>query len=210
MQPLAAVATDAASAGGRWIIQVDGVGSFLVLADAAVTVGPDRSTGRPDVPLMADPSTPLVTLSRSDGDYVLKSREAVNVNDRAVTTKLLSEGDRVALSPRCRVRFRRPSPASGTAVLDLTGARMRRADVRHVILLDRELILGPGPGSHVRDDQMPGAAVLQLRGGQWVCRAAAADVIIDGHAAGRVAEVPPGTQVRIGETSFVVTLEATT
>jgi hypothetical protein len=188
----------------RWVIQVDGVGSFLVLGDSQVTIGPDRSSAHPDVALMADPGTPRVTLLRTDGDYFVKSAEAIHVNDKPVTGKLLAPGDQVALSPRCRVRFRRPSAASGTAVLDLTGARMRRADLRHVILLDRELIVGPGPGSHIRDDQMPAPAVLQLRGGQWVCRAAG-EILVDGQPAGRAADVPPGKQLKIGETSFVVT-----
>jgi len=58
--PLPRVEPPVFSVNPRWVIQVDGVGSFLVLSEEQVTIGPDRSSAHPDVALMADPAAPPV------------------------------------------------------------------------------------------------------------------------------------------------------
>jgi tetratricopeptide (TPR) repeat protein len=154
----------------RFLLQVDACGSFLVVCSPRITFGPVSGMERPDVGLLADPATPLVAIERAGDDWFLRGEQAVMVNDRPVTTKLLCSGDRIAPSPRCRFGFAVPHPASTTAVVDLLGARTPRADVRRVILLDRELIIGPGPAAHVRVDSMSQPMVLQLQGGRLVRR----------------------------------------
>src|SRR5436305_15189009 len=59
----------AARGGGRFILHVDGAGSFLVIQSDVIDVGPVQTSRPPDVPLMASPSAPTVTVSRSDEDY---------------------------------------------------------------------------------------------------------------------------------------------
>lgn len=191
---------------GRFVLHVDGVGGFLVIEKGQVTIGPASSSGVFDAALLAGTDVPPITLSRTDGDYFLQSRQAVLVNEKATTGRLLSSGDKIALSPRCRFTFRRPSAASGTAVLELTGARLTRGDVRQIILLDREILIGPGAGAHVRCDSLAQAAVLQPAGAKLLLRTDQA-VQIDGMAASRPAEVLSGAHVRMGPVSFVVTKE---
>jgi tetratricopeptide (TPR) repeat protein len=45
----------------KFVLQVDGVGSFIVFRDARVTVGPISSSARPMLALIADPNVPTVT-----------------------------------------------------------------------------------------------------------------------------------------------------
>jgi hypothetical protein len=178
------------------VLHVDGVGGFRVLAKPVISVGPAGGSRPPDVPLAADPALPTVTIARSDEDYFLHCRHHVLINEKRVVSKLLCHGDQIALSPRCRFAFRRPSPASASAVLDLSGTRLARGGVRQVILLDRELIVGAGPGVHIRCDQMPVPAVIQCRGGRLVYRLG-----------GNATELTPGTHVVLGPIGIVVAKE---
>ena len=191
------------SAGGRFVLHVDGIGSFQVIEQPVVVIGPASAAVAADVSILAGAGVPPVTITRTDGDYFLQSREAVQVNEKPTTGKLLSGGDKIALGPRCRLSFRRPSAASGTAILDLTGARLARGDVRQVILLDREILIGPGAGAHIRCDALAQAAILQRNSGKLFLRSAE-PMQIDGRAAPSPAEVSPGAHVRVGPVSFVV------
>lgn len=186
----------------KLMIQVDGIGSFLLVRGSRVTLGPLSREGC-DLGLLTEPSAPIVTIERIEDDYFLRSVQSVTVNDRSTTNRLLASGDRIALASRCKLAFRVPSGASSTAVLDLLNARLPRGDVRHVILADREVIIGPGPGSHIRCDEMDVPAVLVWRDENLVCQGKA-PVRIDGRPA-RQAAIPLGAQVEIGPVSFVVT-----
>jgi len=188
----------------RFVIQLDGAGSSLVFRGRRVTVGPISSADRPDLGLMADASLPIVSFERTDeGDYFLASEHPVEVNDRPTTGKLLADGDKIALSPRCRLRFRLPTPASATAVLELSTARLPQADIRRVILLDREMVIGPGGAAHVRADQLPGRAVLQLGDGKLMCRTDCR-ITRDNRPLDAAEGIPLDTPVRIGPVGMVV------
>jgi hypothetical protein len=176
-----------------FVLQVDGAGGFRVIDRTAVTIGPISSSRPVDVPLMADATLPTITITRCDEDYFLQSSRPVLVNDQPITNKLLTHGDRIGLGPRVRITFRRPSVASTSAVLDLSGTRLPQGDVRHVILLDRELIVGPGAAAHIRADDMSSPAVVQRRDGKLICRA------------GTVAtELEPGVHVTLGPIGLAV------
>jgi hypothetical protein len=150
----------------QFLIQVDGAGSALTLCNAVVTVGPVSSPDRPDVGLIADPSVPTVTIQRTQDDYFLRSTQPVKVNGKTTNERLLSDGDKIELSPRCRFKFRLPHAASTTAVLEMSGTRLVRADVKRVILLDRQLVIGAGPACHLRADSAEEPVILGLRDGR--------------------------------------------
>jgi len=175
------------------ILHVDGVGGFRVIGRPVVSIGPVSSSHPVDLPLMIDASLPVISIMRSDDDYFLQCRRNVLVNDKSVAGKLLANGDRIALGPRCRITFRRPSPASNSAILDLSGTKLPQADVRHVILLDRELIVGPGSAVHIRADDLAAPAVVLRRDDALVCRAN-----------GTSTELAPGIHVPIGPIGLVV------
>ena len=154
----------------RFMLRVDGAGSFCVFRMAMVNVGPISSSQQPDLGLLAEPGVPIATIERREDEYFVRG-SAVAVNDRPGMGKLLASGDRIALSPRCRMTFNLPCAASTTAVLDLTGCRYPRADVRRVILLDGDMILGPGLATHVRIDDADENVILHIRDGRLFCEA---------------------------------------
>ena len=189
----------------KFILQVDGAGSFLVVTQPRVTLGPISSSRQPDVALLAEATASLASVERVEEDYFVRAAGPMAVNGRACSSKLLASGDEVALSPRCRFTFRQPSAASTSAVLDLTGTRYPRADVRRVILLDRELVIGPGVGSHVRIDELTEKVILHVRDGRLFVQTAQPPLVGEREVAPKSA-VPVGMHVKAGGVSFVVTL----
>ncbi len=188
----------------RFMIHVDGVGGFLVLIDRTVRVGPVGSPSHPDVGLLADQHVPGATIERVDEDYFLTGEDDVAINGRPGRRRLLADGDKIALSQRCRFRFRLPHPASTSAVLDLTGARLPKGGARRVILLDREIVIGPGPGTHIRADDLTEPVVLGLRDGVLMGNAKT-EIHVADRTYDRHASLPMETQVRIGPVSLVMT-----
>ncbi len=146
----------------------------------------------------------MARIERTDEDYFLRCDRAVTVNDRSVTERLLTAGDKVALSPRCRWRFERPNAASNSAVLALSGARLPQADTRKVSLLAREIIIGPGPTAHIRADRCGHTAVLHVSNDRLVCRSEM-PLTIDDKAVDLSQGIPMETPVKIGQIRLVVT-----
>jgi hypothetical protein len=188
----------------RFVLQVDGAGSYLVVTQPLVTIGPISSPRAPDVGLMADAGTAVATVERVEEDYFLRAASPVLVNGKPCASKLLASGDELALSPRCRFTFRLPNVASTSAVLDLIGTRYPRADVRRVILLDRELVIGPGPGAHVRIDELTEKVVLHVRDGRLFVQTAQ-PVLAGERPVAPKSAVALGTHMKAGPVSFVVT-----
>jgi len=197
------VTVEASGLPSKFLIQVDGAGSCLVLRQSVVTVGPISSSKLPDVALIAEAGAPVVTIERADEDYFVRG-SVFAINDKPAGDKLLVNGDRISLTPRCRLAFLQPSAASTTAVIDLIGARFPRADLRRVVLMDRELVIGPGMTSHVRCDTTPEPIVLHVRDNRLFCRTTG-EVEVDGKSMDRVQGIPLGAHVRVGLVSFVVT-----
>jgi hypothetical protein len=201
--PIPNAGNSPASAAESFCLHVDGVGSFQVFTASSLTIGPVSASRGVDIPLMLDAGVPTVTLSRSDEDYFLKASRPVLVNENPVAGKMLSNGDRIGLGSRCRIAFRRPSAASTSAVLDLSGTRLRASTIRQLVLMDREIIIGPGSTAHIRADELSAPVVLQMRGKGLFCRSAA-QISVDDRPAGTSAEVPVGASVSIGPVRFVV------
>ena len=187
-------------------LRVDGVGSFRVLRQRRIVVGPVSGSRHVDLALMADASLPAVTLERSEEDYFLRSPLPVEINGKPALSKMLRHNDRIGLSARCRMAFVRPTPASNTAVIQLTSARLARADVRAAILMDRELVIGPGGQAHIRVDGMAQSAILFIREGKLLIQSQSPEpLVIDGNTAGPASTIPANAQVTLGGLSFVVT-----
>ena len=74
-----------------------------------------------------------------------------------------------------------------------------------MILLDRDLIIGPGGGAHVRADHLPGNVMLVVRDGRLIVQSDAL-VTMNGKPIDRLSGIPLGGHVDVGGTlSFVIT-----
>ena len=187
----------------KFVLQIDGVGSFLVFRDKIITVGPISSSARPDLGLLAEPSVPVASIERTDEDYFLHSQKPIYINDRPVTKKLLTDNDRIALSTKCRMKFYVPNAASTTAVLDLDGARLPRPDVRRIILMDRDILIGPGCNNHIRTEQVKDTVTLFMQNGKLGCRAKEKVMVNDQpYESGN--GFPIGSPIQIGQISLVL------
>ncbi len=187
----------------KFVLQIDGVGSFVVFRDARLTVGPISSSSRPMLALIADPNLPVVVLERVEGDYFIRSQTPIDVNGQSVSEKLLGDGDRIALSPRCRIRFQLPNPASTTAVLTVSGARLSRPDIRQLILMDRDILIGPYANDHIRTEQVKDPVALFAQNGRLLCRTRD-DILVDGASFDPNVGLAMDKPVKIGRLSMVV------
>jgi len=187
----------------KFMLHVDGIGSFLVLRDRSVTLGGAAGSRPADVPLLVDGSAGPIVIERADEDYFLSCARPVAVNNQPVQRKLLDNGDRIAVSAKCHVRFALPNAASTSALLSIAGGRMPGTDATRVILLDRSMVIGPGSAAHVRADDLSGPLVLHLRDGRLFCNTDQ-EVTVDGRPVDRQAGLPLDAQVRIGPVSMVI------
>jgi hypothetical protein len=188
----------------RFVMQMDGIGSFLVLRDRCVTVGPISSSARPMVGLMAEPNIPVATIERVQDDYFIRSTSPIRVNDVTTNNKLLVDGDRIVLSPRCRMKFHLPNPASTTAVLVLSGTRLGRADIRQIILMDRDILIGPASGNHIHAEFLEKTVAIYAQNERLLCKSSE-KVLVDDKPVGSTAGLAIDKHIRIGQISFVIT-----
>jgi hypothetical protein len=192
------------SVASKFVLQVDGVGSFLVIRDGRFTVGPVSSSARPTVGLMADPNLPVITFERTEDDYFVGSSSPFFVNDKGTTNKLLVDGDRIALSPRCQMKFHIPNPASTTAALSLSSRKLGRADIRRIILMDRDILIGSSSGNHIIAEFLDETIALCIQNGRLICKTNE-KVLVDNKAISSTTSLPMKKQIRIGQLSMVLT-----
>ncbi len=187
----------------EFVMQLDGIGSYLVFRDDRLTVGPISSSARPMLGLMAEPNLPVISIERVDEDYFVRSENTIQVNGQPVTEKLLADGDAIALSARCRLRFRRPNPASTTAVLLLSGARLGRPDIRHILLMGRDILVGPYTNHHIQTEHLDETITFFEQNERLLCRASQPVTVGDGPMQpehGLILDQP----IRIGRLSMVL------
>lgn len=130
------------------ILHVDGLGGLLLVRSDFVSIGTTASRGKYDVTLQTTGHPSSMRIVRQEDDYFLRSSQTLIVNGREMSEHLLSDGDRISVGKRGRLRFRRPVLASGSAVLEITGARLPRRSIRKVLLMDDSLLFG-GNGCHL-------------------------------------------------------------
>lgn len=188
----------------QFLLQIDGVGSYLVLAKDQLTIGPISSSPHPDLGLLMNPNTPSVSISREDEDYFLSSEQPVQVSDVAVTHKLLMDGDRITLSHKSRLKFNTPNAASTSATLVVSGARLPRPDINYVILLDRDILIGPSCNNHIRTSRLSTTLALTWQDKQLFCRNAE-KMLVQGKQAHHDTPLPMNKSIQLDQVSLVIT-----
>ncbi len=154
------------------ILQIDGVGCALLLREPKISIGAPGRAGACDVALTGFPGSGAVTIERAAGRYRLSAGHVddLAVNERRCLEKSLAHGDSVRVGKRCRFKFRRPTADVPSAVLELSGTRLPRPDIRSIVLFDETLVVGPGQSSHLMAGNLDQPLILFVRDGVFHVR----------------------------------------
>jgi tetratricopeptide (TPR) repeat protein len=189
----------------RSLLWIDGLGTFLILQAPRVSIGRVGSTSRPDLALTADLAGYHAEISRSGEDYFVTAIQGdVRVGGRKVQKKLLTDDDALELGKRCRIRFGQPTSMSATALLDLRKGMRIEGDVKTIVLLDDNLIVGPGANCHIRAPMLNSRFLIQKGKDGLLCRAEQG-IVVDGKDSGLDVEIQPGTRLQVEDLTFTVT-----
>lgn len=132
----------------KFFLWVDEVGGFLVCPQPTVTVG-HLDSSEADVALSGDLESRHLTLMREDDLYVLEAHGPVYLNGRPVQRSILPERCALELGNCVRLQFLRPHPLSASARLEFASGHRTVPSTDGVLLMARNLILGPQPTAHV-------------------------------------------------------------
>ncbi len=191
----------------RWILWVDGVGTYLILGSPRISLGRTGSSADPEIALAVDIAGLHAEIFRSEDDYFLVAAQGkVEIAGQSVTRRLLSNGDLMVLGAATKILFELPSPLTPSALLTLKNQRIER-DVRKVILLKDNLLMGASENCHVQVSARPSGScpvILSLGPAGLVCKADDG-IQLSGQPAGRQALLPLGARVQIGELTFTIT-----
>lgn len=151
------------SATGR-VIHVDGIGSFLLQTKNSVSIGAVSQSHPVDIEVLTEGLSEPVVIRRAADDYFAESRTPFVINGKQTQRHLLQDGDTIAIGQRARMKFSKPVTASSSAVLTISGASLKRRDIRHIVLLADSLLFGAA-GCHFK---LPGTTtpVLLHRSGE--------------------------------------------
>ncbi|WP_404308991.1 hypothetical protein [Neorhodopirellula lusitana] len=150
---------------GAMVLHVDGLGSLLLLRSDTVSIGDASSSSRHDITMQTDGVHAPIWIhrdgdSREGQDYFAKSASSFMVNGKTISERLLVDGDAISVGQRGRLRFTRPVAASGSAILEVTAAKLVRRDIRRVVLMADSLLFGSF-GSHFRLPVGDGSIIMQ-------------------------------------------------
>lgn len=133
----------------RFLLWIDGIGSYLVCLGNRVSFGQMMAESTVDVPLLADISRVHACLTRDEEQYLFESSKGVTLNGKPTEKGVLANGDVVGLSRSCEFRFFVPMPGSSTARLETDSIQRLPFRVNGILLMSSMLVLGPESTAHL-------------------------------------------------------------
>lgn len=198
---------------GRWLIWVDGVGGFLLLAGTQWTIGGPSGKDEAEICIHGDLLRRQACIRRQGADYVLQPFAGAWLSGRRMNRPaVLRHGDRIVLGaaqPQAEtppelgvpLRFSQPHPLSPTARLVTESRHRGRPRADGIILVAETCILGPDDSSHIVAPDAEGEVVLVCREQQWWCRSRSG-IVVDGRPQSARAEIAPGQRVEAAGLTF--------
>lgn len=193
---------DQPARGKRFVIWVDRVGGFLVCEGSEVSLG--QPVPGVDIPILGDLSRRHATIRRSGEGYVIDPRRETSLDGRPLTAATaLCDGQMVKMGRAVALYFRKPSPLSNTARLDLASRHRTQPPVDGVLLMADSVIVGPGPQSHIVCPTWNQPLILYRREEQLFCRSAI-PLTVDGVEAGTHVAVHRGARITADSITLVL------
>lgn len=179
---------------GSFRLWVDTVGGYLVCLHHRLSIGqPGR---RVDIALMAELARLHAWIERSGDTYLLRSVRPCVVNGGAIGEQaLLSDGDEIILGQGVRLLFRRPNPLSSTARLDIESRQRFAFGGDAVLLMGRDLAVGPQASSHVVAPRWDRQVTLYRREDELWCRMAG-EFEVDGRPSSGQARLSTSSRIK--------------
>lgn len=178
-----------------YLLRVDGLGAILLLGSDTVSIGCFSKSKRYDIPIQTQGHVAPVLIRRTGEDYFAESEAEFRVNEQPTHRRLLTGGDSISFGRRGRLRFRKPVPASGSAVLQLTGAGLVKQEIRHVALMSDSLVFSNG-GGHFSVPTCDNPIVVFSQSGGYAIKYAGAG--------GDVRRLELGRSELLGQTRFTL------
>lgn len=171
-------------AAGRWLVWVDGVGAWLLIAQNELTIGRasadspllrmrsnpsgHSSSGQDDeadLALTGNLSRMHVSIRRDDESFVLTPHANVSVDGRRVSRDvLLSDRSELMLNDSVRLLFELTTPLSLSARLTVLSDHRPKLSIQGAVLMAGTCLLGPGVENHIRCPAWSGSVVLAQTG----------------------------------------------
>ena len=192
--------------GARWLLWIDGAGTFLVLTASEVSIGRLTTSATPlasskapsdeaQIALMGNLSRQHATLRRAGDDYILDAHSATTINGRAVDREvLLPTTCELAFNNSVRINVSQPSPLSASARVDVLSGHRSRLSLNGIVLLAETCLLGPGAENHIRCPQWSSSLVL-VRRNEGLSVKSREPLFVDGQPASGLATILPGATV---------------
>ncbi|WP_347242624.1 hypothetical protein [Thermogutta sp.] len=168
-KPFSKIAMGPPGVTSTFFLWIDEVGGYLVCPQPTVTVG-HLDSSEADVAISGDLESRHLTLTREDDLYVLEAHGPVSVGGRPVRRTILPERCVLELGNCVRLEFLRPHPLSASARIDFVSGHRTVPSTDGVLLMARNIILGPEKTSHVVCPSWKESVTLYWVGDTLCCR----------------------------------------
>ena len=134
----------------RFLIWVDAVGGYLICPREEIKIGQAVPDSDVDIPLLGDLARNHLKLIRTNQGYLLEAFGYVEVNNQAVTDKLLLKNkDLIRLTGGIEFVFSNPHPLSASARIDISSSHRTQPWSDAVVLMAESFVMGPNLRNHV-------------------------------------------------------------
>ena len=142
------------------ILQVDQLGSILLLRGDLISIGTPSVGKSADIVLQTDGLNAKILISRDGEDYFASSQHGFFVNNQMSDRHILSDGDTITVGTRGRLKFLRSVAASNSAVLMMQGGKLKRRDIRSIVLMDDSILFAKS-GGHFPIADLPNRVIVR-------------------------------------------------
>jgi hypothetical protein len=179
----------------RFMLWVDGVGSYLVCPGDDLLIGaPSESTGV-DIAVAGDLSRRAAALRRQANDYIVQPLSDVRINGtRCHRAQTLRHGDELQFGGSIRFRVCKPHPLSGSLRLEMLSRHRLEPACDGLILLADTCVLGPAASAHIPCPHWQHELVVFRRDAQLLVRCGAS-LTVDGRGVEPRTITPLGTRL---------------
>ena len=155
----------------KFLVWVDGVGGYLVCAEAEHQLGQAIADTDVSIPLRGDLDRKHATIQSVDGNHVLKPLGQVHVDQRLIEQPVvLNSGQVFRMGDLVAMKYRKPHPFSGTAVLEFESRHRTFPWSDAVLLAGDTIVMGPARRNHIVCPKWTEEVVLFRRLGKWYCK----------------------------------------